>query len=84
MKPFSERNLLVIGAIGLGVTVAIVLGAVQYDKLPFVQQGKEYSADFAEAGGLMADDEVQVSGFNVGQVKSIELDGARVRITFRI
>jgi phospholipid/cholesterol/gamma-HCH transport system substrate-binding protein len=84
MKPFSERNLLMIGAIGLAFTVAIVLAAVQYDKLPFVEQGKEYSAHFAEAGGLMPDDEVQVSGFNVGQVKSIELDGPRVLIKFTV
>ena len=52
MKPFSERNLFVIGAIGIAVTVAIVVGAINYNKLPFLNQGKEYSAYFAEAGGL--------------------------------
>ena len=41
MKPFSERNLFVIGAIGIAVTVAIILGAINYDKLPFFNQGKE-------------------------------------------
>jgi len=84
MKPFSERNLLVIGAIGLAVTVAIVLGAVNYDKLPFLNQGKEYSAYFAEAGGLMNDAAVQVSGFQVGKVEAIELDGPRVLIKFTV
>ena len=83
MKPFSERNLVVIGAVGLAVTVAIIIGAVQWDKLPFFQ-GKEYSAYFAEAGGLTTDNQVQVSGFKVGQVKSIELDGPRVLIKFTV
>jgi phospholipid/cholesterol/gamma-HCH transport system substrate-binding protein len=83
VKSFSERNLLVIGVIGLLVTLAIIVGAVQYDKLPFFQ-GKEYSAYFAEAGGLTTDDGVQVSGFKVGQVKSIELDGPRVLIKFTV
>ena len=83
MKPFSDRNLYVIGAIGLLVTVAIVIGAVQFDKLPFFQ-GKEYSAYFAEVGGLTTDDDVQVSGFHVGKVKSIELDGPRVLIKFTV
>ena len=69
MKPFSERNLFVIGAIGIAVTVAIILGAINYDKLPFLNQGKEYSAYFAEAGGLMNDAAVQVSGFAVGKVR---------------
>jgi phospholipid/cholesterol/gamma-HCH transport system substrate-binding protein len=84
MKTFSERNPMVIGAIGLAVTIAIVLGAVQYDKLPFLNQDKEYSAYFAEAGGLMGDAAVQVSGFQVGKVKSIELDGPRVLIKFTV
>jgi phospholipid/cholesterol/gamma-HCH transport system substrate-binding protein len=84
MKPFSERNLLVIGAIGLAITVAIVLGALNYEKLPFINQGKEYSAYFADAGGLMNDAGVQVSGFEVGKVQSIELDGTRVLIKFTV
>ena len=83
MKPFSERNLFVIGAIGLLVSVGIVIGAVQYDKLP-IFQGKEYSAYFAEVGGLTTDDDVQVSGFSVGKVKSIALDGPRVLIKFTV
>jgi phospholipid/cholesterol/gamma-HCH transport system substrate-binding protein len=84
MKPFSERNLFIIGAIGLTVTVAIILGAINYDKLPFLNQGKEYSAYFAEAGGLMNDAAVQVSGFQVGKVESIELDGTRVLVKFTV
>ncbi len=83
MKSFSERNLYVIGAIGLVLTIGIIVGALQYDKLPFFQ-GKEYSAYFADAGGLTTTDKVQVSGFKVGQVKSIELDGSRVLIKFTV
>ena len=84
MKPFAERNLFVIGATGLAVTVAIILGAINYDKLPFLNQDKEYSAYFAEAGGLASDAAVQVSGFQVGKVESIELDGQRVLIKFTV
>lgn len=84
MKPFSERNQFAIGAVGLGVTAAIVLGAVNYDKLPFVDPGREYTAHFAEAGGLTDDAAVQVSGFKVGQVKAIELDGPQVLVTFTV
>ena len=83
MKPFSERNQLVIGAVGLAVTIGIVLGALNYDKLPFLR-GKEYSAFFAEAGGLKKGDAVQVSGFKVGQVQSIELDGSRALVKFTV
>ena len=84
MKPFSERSPLVMGAIGLGLTGAIVLFAMEYDKVPFINQTKEYSAYFAEAGGLTTGAGVQVSGFRVGEVQSIELDGPQVLVKFTI
>ena len=84
MKPFSERNLFVIGAIGLALTAAIVVGALQYDKIPFLNQSKSYSAYFAEAGGLTTGAAVQVSGFELGNVSSIELDGPRVLVKFTV
>ncbi|MGP4057162.1 MCE family protein [Mycobacterium sp. 4D054] len=83
MKSFSERNQLVVGVVGLAATIGIVLGSLNYDRLPFLQ-GKEYSAYFAEAGGLKTGEDVQVSGFTVGDVKSIELDGSSARVTFTI
>jgi phospholipid/cholesterol/gamma-HCH transport system substrate-binding protein len=83
VKSFSERNQIVIGVIGLALTIGIVLGSLNYDRLPFLQ-GKEYSAYFAEAGGLTTGEGVQVSGFQVGEVKSIELDGPRALVTFTV
>ena len=83
MKPFAERNQFVIGAIGLALTIGIVLGSLNYDRLPFLQ-GNEYSAYFADAGGLTTGQGVQVSGFEVGDVKSIELDGPRALVKFTV
>ena len=84
MKPFSERNQFVVGAVGVGITAAIVVGSVNYQQLPFIETGREYSAYFAEAGGLITDAAVQVSGFKVGQVRSIELDGPHVLVKFTV
>ena len=83
MKSFSERNLTLIGAIGMAVTAAAVLAALQYDKLPiFTMQKKQYAAYFAESSGLSPGAHVRVSGFQVGAVTSVDLDGARVLIKF--
>jgi phospholipid/cholesterol/gamma-HCH transport system substrate-binding protein len=84
MKTLSERDPYIIGAIGIGVTLAIVLLGLNHDKLPFVPKGKTYSAYFAEAGGLATDNAVQVSGFKVGKVSSVELDGSRVLVKFNV
>ena len=51
MKSFSERNQLVIGVVGLALTIGVVVGSLNYQRLPFLQ-GKEYAAYFADAGGL--------------------------------
>ena len=58
--------------------------ALNYDKLPFLNQKNDYSAHFAEAGGLTTGAGVQVSGFGVGEVTSIELDGPRVLVKFNV
>jgi phospholipid/cholesterol/gamma-HCH transport system substrate-binding protein len=84
MKSFEERNPLVIGAIGVGLTVGVLFAALNYDKLPFFNQSKEYSAYFTEASGLIPGAAVQVSGFKVGKVESVSLDGPRVLITFNV
>jgi phospholipid/cholesterol/gamma-HCH transport system substrate-binding protein len=82
MKTFSERNPVIIGFIGLAVVVAVALAALNYQKLPFFNQGKTYSAEFADAGGLFTGAAVEVSGFPSGKVSSIELDGNRVLVNF--
>lgn len=85
MKTYTQRQLTIIGVVGMAVIAAIVLGALQYDKLPiFTAQKKEYSAYFAESSGLGTGAHVQVSGFQVGAVTAVELDGPRVLIKFRV
>ncbi len=83
-RQFSERNPLVIGAIGLAVVIAIVAGALGNQMLPFVNQNKNYAAYFEDAGGLFTGAIVQVSGFPVGKVTAIELDGPGVLVTFDV
>jgi len=84
MKSFSERSPLLIGAIGVALAAVVVVAALQYKKLPMFDSGRQYSASFAEAGGLRAGAAVQVAGFRVGEVSSVELDGQRVLITFEV
>jgi phospholipid/cholesterol/gamma-HCH transport system substrate-binding protein len=84
MKSFAERNLFVIGAIGVALVGGIMALALNYDKLPIVNSQQRYSAYFAEAGGLLAGAPVQVAGFRIGQVSAVKLDGAQVLVTFDV
>lgn len=84
MKSFSERNPVVMGTIGAVVIAGIVMAALNWQKLPFLNPGHNYSAHFADAGGLFTGAGVEVSGLPVGKVSDIELDGGLVLVTFRI
>jgi phospholipid/cholesterol/gamma-HCH transport system substrate-binding protein len=84
MKRFSERNPVVIGMIAVVLAAVITVAALQYKQLPFFDIGRQYSAYFAEAGGLKTGAAVQVAGLRVGAVDSIDLDGPRVVITFKV
>jgi phospholipid/cholesterol/gamma-HCH transport system substrate-binding protein len=44
MKPFSERNPVILGVIGAVVLAAVVIGVLQFKSLPFFSQGNTYSA----------------------------------------
>ncbi len=84
VKSFSERNPLIIGGVGVTVLAVVMVGALQYKSLPFFNNGQTYSAYFSETGGLAVDAPVQVSGFKIGQVTDLELDGNRVLVTFEV
>jgi phospholipid/cholesterol/gamma-HCH transport system substrate-binding protein len=84
MKPFRERNPVIIGMIGLALIAAMMLGAFRADRLPIIGSGDVYHAEFAEIGGLKSGDEVRIAGVAVGNVQGIELDGNKVRVTFKM
>lgn len=84
MKPFRERNPVIIGAIGLAAIAALILVAFRAKDLPVIGGGDTYYAAFSEAGGLEVDDEVRIAGVRVGKVEDIALDGDHVQVTFRV
>jgi phospholipid/cholesterol/gamma-HCH transport system substrate-binding protein len=84
MKSFTERNLYATGAIGATTILLAAVVALNYEKLPFVNSGTDYAAYFTEAGGLKSGSSVAVSGYDVGKVSSVELDGPGVLVRFNI
>jgi phospholipid/cholesterol/gamma-HCH transport system substrate-binding protein len=84
MKSFAERNTFIIGAVGILLVAGVGALALNYDKLPLVNSERQYSAYFAEAGGLRSGAPVQVAGFRIGQVSSVKLDGAQVLVAFDV
>lgn len=84
MIPFRERNPVTVGAASLAVIGTLMVAAFRADDLPVIGGGDTYHASFSEAGGLKADDEVRIAGVRVGKVGSVELDGNKVKVTFKV
>ncbi|NJC74234.1 MCE family protein [Planosporangium thailandense] len=88
MKPFRERNPVVIGAIGIAVLAGMVLAAFRVSDLPLIGGGTEYKAAFRDASGLVSGNEVRIAGVKVGTVSGVELartaHSTYVRVRFRV
>jgi phospholipid/cholesterol/gamma-HCH transport system substrate-binding protein len=84
VKSFSERNLLVVGLVGMATVTALALVALNFQKIPVFNQGRSHVAEFADAGGLYIGATVEVSGYPAGRVARIDLDGSRVVVAFTV
>ncbi|WP_067698751.1 MCE family protein [Nocardia jejuensis] len=84
MNNEQRSPLINVGIIGIVLAVTICLCALQFDRLPFVKSGVEFNALFADAGGLLPGDPVQVAGVRSGRVEDVKLDGAKVKIRFTL
>jgi phospholipid/cholesterol/gamma-HCH transport system substrate-binding protein len=84
MKPFRERNPVVVGAVSIVVLAMVLVAALRADDLPVIGGGDTYHAMFTEAGGLKVNDEVRIAGVRVGKVDEIELAGNEVKVSFKV
>lgn len=84
MKPFRERNPYLVATVGLAILVVMALIAYRADDLPIIGGGTTYTADFSEAAGLKPDNEVLVAGVKVGKITAVSLNGAKVKVEFRV
>lgn len=82
MKPFADRNPIVIGIVGAALTVVVVIAALSFTSMPF--NNRTYVAYFSEAGGLGPGAPVQVSGNEMGSVSGVSLEGSHVRVDFTL
>jgi len=84
VKRFRERDRALTGVVGIVVVLCLVVGALEFPRLPLIHDNATYSADFASAGGLATGDIVTVDGVKVGSITAMALDGNRVRVTFTV
>src|SRR4051812_49484826 len=83
MKPFRERNPVIIGAISLAVIAVLILGAFRAQDLPVIGGGDTYTPAFSQAGGLKTNDPVRIARGRVRKGRKIEPDRGHVKVSLR-
>ncbi len=81
---FREMNPIPIALVGIALTFLVVFGALNFQRLPFINSSVSYTAEVMDAAGLRSGDEVRVAGLKVGSVGDIELDGEHVLVSFSV
>ena len=84
MKPFRERNPVIIGAASITVLALLLLAAFRAQDLPLIGGGDTYYAAFHEAAGLKSSDAVLLGGVRVGQVDDVGLADGKVMVEFSV
>jgi phospholipid/cholesterol/gamma-HCH transport system substrate-binding protein len=84
MKRFSERNRVVVAIVGSALLVVFALGAINFSKLPLINDHTGYGAAFVDSAGLAQGDPVSVAGVDVGTVSGLSLSGSHVLVGFTV
>ncbi len=84
VRNFRERSPMLVGIISIVAIAAATTFAFFIDKIPALKQAYEVSAEFKDAAGITAENQVRVAGIKVGTVESVELATDRVLVTMEI
>jgi phospholipid/cholesterol/gamma-HCH transport system substrate-binding protein len=83
MRRYTDAQILRLGAITVVVMLLVMAASFNLSKFPGFA-GDQYRAEFTDASGLRSGNIVQVGGIRVGRVDEVELDGAKVVVSFEV
>jgi phospholipid/cholesterol/gamma-HCH transport system substrate-binding protein len=83
MRRYTDAQILRLGAITVVVMLLLMAASFNLSKFPGFA-GNQYRAEFTDASGLRSGNIVQVGGIRVGRVDEVELEGAKVVVSFEV
>jgi len=84
MMTLQGSNRIRVGLLGLLIVLMVVAVGQSFASVPMLFAKPMYYAHFADAAGSLPGDKVRVSGYDVGQIKSLKIDGDRVKVGFTL
>lgn len=84
MRTLQGDNRVRVGLLGLLILVMVVAVGQSFASIPMLFAKPMYYAHFADSAGSAPGDKVRISGYDVGQIKSLQIDGDRVKVGFTL
>jgi phospholipid/cholesterol/gamma-HCH transport system substrate-binding protein len=84
VKNFRERSPLIVGLISIAAITLATTFSFFIDRIPALKQAYVVQAEFKDASGVTAENQVRVAGIKVGTVTEVELVRDYVLITMEI
>ena len=82
MLKYRNANIARVGFLGVVLVMLVIAVGLQPDRITSWANSLRYQAEFTEAGGLSAGNEVKVSGVKVGSVTDVTLGERGAVVTF--
>jgi phospholipid/cholesterol/gamma-HCH transport system substrate-binding protein len=84
MLKYRGSKLIRTGFIGVVLTILIILVGLSPESLTSLATAIRYQAQFYDAGGVTAGNDVTIAGIKVGSVSAVSLKGHNALVTFAI
>ena len=84
MMTLQGSNRIRVGLLGLLIVIMVVAVGQSFASVPMLFAKPMYYAHFSDSAGSMPGDKVRISGYDVGQIKSLKIDGDRVKVGFTL
>jgi phospholipid/cholesterol/gamma-HCH transport system substrate-binding protein len=84
MRTLQGNNRVRVGILGLLILVMVVIVGQSFASIPMLFAKPMYYAHFSDSAGSAPGDKVRISGYDVGQIKSLKIDGDRVKVGFTL
>lgn len=84
MMTLQGSNRVRVGLLGLLILIMVVAVGQSFASIPMLFAKPMYYAHFADSAGSNPGDKVRINGYDVGQIKSLKIDGDRVKVGFTL
>lgn len=84
MRTLETSNRFRVGLMAIVITVMVVGVGQSMTSVPMLFATPVYYAQFTDTGGLHKGDHVQIAGVTVGDVRSLEISGDKIRVGFTL